>query len=80
MCCCAVCAQVSANVFSTKPALQVLQGMTTVPMAEELVHLQTPRPVSYMSISALQQVGCRNRTHICSICAQDLYGRRAFIN
>lgn len=52
------CSQVSTNMLSSKPVLQCLKSMTSVPMAEELVHGHMPEHTSYPSQlqDAIQQV------------------------
>lgn len=48
--------QVSTNVLSTRPVLQGLQAMPSVPMAQELVHGQEPQPTTYLDMPAVQKV------------------------
>lgn len=56
--CFVVVVQVSTNFLSTRPVLQGLQEMPTVPLAEELVHSQHPGGVDYYTDKHdLQQVG-----------------------
>eukprot|EP00775_Hariotina_reticulata_P004273 gene4273-4526_t len=50
-----VLVQVSTNFLSTRPVLQCLQGMATVPLAEELVHSQQPQHTTYLDHARLEQ-------------------------
>jgi hypothetical protein len=52
--------QVSTNFLSTRPVLQCLQGMPSVPMAQELVHGQHPEPTTYLDMPAVEQVRGRH--------------------
>ncbi len=67
--------QVSTNCFSTRPVLGCLQGMTGVPMAEEIVHGQPPQHISYLTPEVVQEVGARWGVCVCvcvraSVCAR----------
>lgn len=48
--------QVSTNLFSYKPMLACLQGMTCIPFAPELVHRQVPSPPLYLPAEAVEKV------------------------
>jgi hypothetical protein len=48
--------QVPGSFFAVKPVLRVLQDMPSLPLAEELVHGQTPSPVTYLSPETIKQV------------------------
>ncbi|WIA14242.1 hypothetical protein OEZ85_002778 [Tetradesmus obliquus] len=50
-----VLVQVSTNFLSTRPVLQGLQAMPSVPMAQELVHGQEPQPTTYLDVAAVEK-------------------------
>jgi hypothetical protein len=48
--------QVSSSYFSVKPVLECLQDMHSVPLAEELVYGEAPRPLGYLKPDVVEQV------------------------
>lgn len=51
--------QVSTSFFSITPLLSCIQGMTSVPLAEELVHGTPPGLSEIMSETEVHEVSCR---------------------
>lgn len=56
-CCCPThLPQVSTSFFSIRPVLACLQAMDGVPFAEELLHLEAPKPLTYLPADKLHKV------------------------
>jgi hypothetical protein len=62
--------QVSSSYFSVKPVLECLQDMHSVPLAEELVYGEPPRPLQYIKPDVVEQVWLF-KLHQCSVTAMD---------
>lgn len=58
--------QVSSNCINIKPILSCLQGMSSVPLAEELVHGQHPLPLAYLAQETVAEVRGATQTMLWS--------------